>query len=275
MKKPLLFALSTLTMLGLVACNNTPAATSSQEATTSEATTSQASSSEATSSAQQQSSAPKEEFITVDWDESDYVSDKIKADFDDISVGRPLQLGLEYTFSFSYNDGIPLAGSTVTVTDNGVASITLNPDDVSNFRVTGSKEGESIIKVYDGTGYLRYRNKMTFRKPLSKTEVLHFAYEEVDHYESNFFKGGYITFIDTEKAIYSGADEGVPLGSSIVFTIEYSSSDKTWHYYNVIDWDNKNAGSTLTLVTIAFDKCGYWMHAYTRNSILDWFTPVF
>ena len=278
MKKPLLFVLSSIALFGLVGCNNQPApAQTTTVDNTSEPAASSVVSTTSESSAQPTatSSEPKEEFITVDWDEEDYVSDNIKAMFDDISVGRPLLTDLEYIFSFSFSSGIPIANSRVELTDNGVASITPNKDDPTNFTVLGAKEGETIIKVYDGNDYLRYRNKMTFRKAMSETEVLRFAFEEVDHYESNFFKGGYITLIDTDTALYSGADEGTPLESAIRFTIEYVRSDETWHVYNVIEWDNKNAGSTLTLTEIHFDKSGYWIHAYTRNSVLDWFTPVF
>ena len=273
----------TLSSFFLLSCGGGQGGTTSSQATshadTLSATTTEvlSSSSEATSSSEAASSSQKE-FITVEFDEAeDYVSDGIQTAFGDINVGRPLITELNYNFSFSYTNGLATTGSTMTVTDNGVCILDRISENGDSFYLKGVKEGETILRVYDKDGYLRYRNKITFRNAFESDEVLNFAFEEVDHYESNFFKGAYITFVGPNDLIFSGKDETTTLEYPIDFNIEYTHSDNTWHYYNVINWNNRNqAGDlTLNLVQIAIDQTGYWLHAYTRSSFLDWFTPVF
>lgn len=245
-------------------------------------TSSSSSSSETIITSAGQDSEQKESFITVEYDEEDYVSDRIQESFGDISVGRPMIKGLHYSYSFSYTDGVTTAGSKVEITDNGVASL----DNISaagdSFRLTGLKEGEAILCVYDATGFLRYRNKITFREAMDQEKVLDFCFEEVDHFESQFFSkergyGAEITFVSPTSLIYSGYDETVKLRYPIEFTIEFTYSDATWHHYNVLEWNNPNQGGdqVLNLVNIDIDQTGYWIHAYTRSSFVDWFTPVF
>ena len=264
----------------LASCGSSSSA-SSQE-TTSIQETSIITSSEETSVIESSSSEEESSFITVEFDEDeDYVSDGIAENFGDISVGRPMILDLFYNYSFSYTDGTSTTGSTIEVTDNGVCVLD-RVSDGGSFRLHGVKEGEAILRVYGADGYLHYRNKITFRKALDEKEILDFCFEEVDHFESQFYSkergyGAEITFVSPTSLIYSGYDETVKLDYPIDFTIEYSYSDNTWHYYNVIEWNNKNQGGiqVLNLVTIAIDQTGYWIHAYTRSSFVDWFTPVF
>ena len=231
------------------------------------------SSEEATSEATSETS--QEEFISVNWDEEDYVNTNFNASstFIDVNVGEPLVLGVSYGFSYGFSDGASVAGARVTISNNGVAELS----NVGNgsFNLTGLKEGEIILKVYGADDFLHYRNLITFRRGMAADELLNFCYEEVDHYESCYPLGTVVTFIEPTKAVISGVEEGMTLYNPIVFDLEYNHSTETEHFYTVLNWKNENQGSTLNVVTIAIDKTGYMLHPLTRNGAVSFFVPVF
>ena len=220
------------------------------------------------------SAQEEEEYVSVDWDEEDYVSSKFSASgtFTDVNVGEPLLVGEEFIFSFAFS-GISVVNADIRFTQNGVAEISNVSD--GSFTLKGLKEGEIILKIYDADEYLHYRNRVSFRKGKEQDELLEWAFEEVDHYESNFFKGANITFVGTHSLIYSGYDEDVPLVNPITFEIEYDHSSNIEHYYTVTTWNNVGNATTLNVVTIIVDRTGYFLHPMTRNGVVDFFTPVF
>ena len=215
-----------------------------------------------------------EPYASVEWDEDDYVSSKFSASgtFTDVNVGEPLLVGEEFIFSFAFN-GSSVVDADIRFTQNGVAEISNVSD--GSFTLKGLKEGEIILKIYDKDEYLHYRNRISFRNGKAQDELLEWAFEEVDHYESNFFKGANITFTGTHTLIYSGYDEDVPLVNPITFEIEYDHSSNIEHYYTVTTWNNVGNESTLNVVTIIIDRTGYFLHPMTRNGVVDFFTPVF
>lgn len=221
------------------------------------------------------SSEEEEAFISVNWDESDEVSSgmSLGGTFIDVAVNEALLTYVPFGFTYSFTDGASVSGATIKITDNGVAEVRNETD--GSFFLYGLKEGEIVLKLYDSDGFLHYRNKITFRDGKTPEELLQWCYEEVDHYESNFFKGASITFVSPTSALYSGFDEDMPIAEPISFSLEYSYSSNTEHFFTVLDWNNTNGGVTLTVVTLAIDQTGYMAHPITRNGLVDFFTPVF
>lgn len=215
-----------------------------------------------------------EPYVAVEWDPNDFVSSKFSATgaFIDVNVDEPLLVGEEFIFSFAFS-GASVVNADIRFSQNGVAELTAQSD--GSFTLKGLKEGEIILKIYDSDEYLHYRNRVIFRNGKAQDELLEWAFEEVDHYESNFFKGAKITFTGTHSLIYSGYDEDAPLVNPITFEIEYDHSTNLEHYYTVTTWNNVGNESTLNVVSLIIDRTGYFLHPMTRNGVVDFFTPVF
>lgn len=221
------------------------------------------------------STTTEDEFITVEWNKGNTVGEDISTSgtFIDVAVKIPLVVGSSYSFGFTYPSGDPIAGSEIKITDNGVASLVINDD--GSFNLTGEKQGETILYVYGADGFLHYRDKLTFRNPLSKTEMLDFIVNKVDHYESQFIKGMDIYFTSKNSGQIIGMDESTTLANPITFSFEYNDESNDEYEYRVTNYDNSSSGSTVVITTLYIMKHGYVMHPVTANTLVDFFFPVF
>jgi len=195
----------------------------------------------------------------------------------DIAVGKPLCIGIDYTFSFRYSDTTTIIKDSVaTTSDNGVLSIKATSTDGS-YILTGNKEGESILKIYDGEGILHYRNLITVRHKILKDDLDEFMVNTVDHFVSSGYNGkANITFIGDGAGLYSGYDGTTKFVEPIQFTYEYtgvSTSSDDEYCFTVTSFPNTY--SDLVLASIYMDFTGGLLHPVDRYTLVDFFTPVY
>ena len=216
-----------------------------------------------------------DEFIEVKWNKGDKVNKEISTSgtFIDVAIGEILSVGCSYTFGYKYTSG-SASSSRVEVSSNGVCKITSSVD--NSFTLKGLRQGETILKLYDVDGVLRYRNKITFRNILFKEEMLDFIVNKVDHYESQYAKGMNIYFTSSSTGQVTGKDGNDELTAPITFGFEYSGTFGEYEYkLTVTDYDASSSGTTLVLNTIYVNKNGYAIHPCTSDAVVDYFIPVF
>lgn len=256
MKKHLLL-LTSLLAIGLVSCGG--------------GTSSGGSSNEGTSSS--------EPFISVDWDTADQVNTGISqgGSLIDIAIGKPLCKGITYTISFSFSDAtLLLEGSRVECSNNGVMEVEATATKGS-YNLNCLLAGESILKIYDAEGVLHYRDRITVRRKLEVKELDEFMVNTVDHFESSGYNGkANITFVGDGSGIYSGHDGSTVFTEPIEFTYEYTGlSDYTDDEYCFTVTSFKNDYSDLVVVNIYMDFTGGLLHPVDRNTVVDFFYPVY
>ena len=184
--------------------------------------------------------------------------------------------GIELSPKFStevYEYTAKLVGDKERVEVNANAT-----EENAKIEITGNeglKEGESIICVYDSTGFLYYRNCLSFRKALdTQAAITDFIVNEVDHYTSVAYPGMHISFLAGNSGMVYGSDEGIGLEPAITFAYDYRGIVGTEHHLVVTDWQNQTY-SSLTITDIYIEVNGYTVHPMTSGGVVDFFTPVF
>lgn len=212
-------------------------------------------------------------YESVEWNPEDEVMEGgITGAFIDAAVGIVFTVGYEYRGSVSFGD-YSTVGATVTISNNGVAEASIDDSGMVTFK--GLKEGESIICVYDSTGFLYYRNCLSFRKALdTQAAITDFIVNEVDHYTSVAYPGMHISFLAGNSGMVYGSDEGIGLEPAITFAYDYRGIVGTEHHLVVTDWQNQTY-SSLTITDIYIEVNGYTVHPMTSGGVVDFFTPVF
>ena len=190
----------------------------------------------------------------------------------DINVGRWLCVGIEYTGSVSFSD---LVDQTATIESShpDIIEISINS---SNNKITFNpkKAGDTILKIYDKDGVLRYRNVIKARNKIEQDDITDYMIN-VDHFKSYGINGdSKITFLSSSNGVFSGFDSTTNLGN-INFSYEFTGVSKFSNdEYEFIITEWKNEINDLVLQKIYIDFTGCMLHLMTPNITVDVYFPV-
>ena len=224
---------------------------------------------------------PKEEEYDLTYKYEDLASDpdfepisekcSLGGWFSEIGTNRCLATNSRYEFKFNATSSL-LPGLTAKSSNTTHAVVELG-DDNSTFYLNTLTAGDTILSVYNGDGYLCYRNVVRIRPAQEQEDVLSVACG-ADHFESlpmiTAFTGMWkYTLLDNERgqSIISGSDE-METNFRATFELEFDYYvDSTELYcFKCVNQEDYTANTYISL--IAFSKvCDVAYVYYTSGSM--------
>jgi len=197
--------------------------------------------------------------------------------FIDLSIGTHLVVNKEYNVNFSFPSsfkGQPVFECSQT----GILNFELVSG--TTYKMTALKQGGTILTIKDEDGIMYYRNAINARNKLTKEQVLHYAVNEVNYYESQFYNtnsNNYKIMFETEStAIFQATEDGVYLGNmdlELTYVGENDNAEYSEYEFS-LTYEAENEANTLSPSYLNISTVADIIHFGNENGIYDFFKPV-